>query len=72
MLKTSMYLTLSVYCGFSLLAGIASLILPIETLGRSLQESSLDEETGEQKTTTTSQLNGATHSSEQRKINQVE
>eukprot|EP00064_Thunnus_orientalis_P017537 superscaffoldBa00003755_g17621 len=31
MLRTSVYLTLSVYCGCSLLAGIASLILPIET-----------------------------------------
>ncbi len=72
MLRTSMYLTLSVYCGFSLLAGAASLILPIETLGRSLQESSLDQETGEQRTTTTSRSNGVTHSSEKRKINQEE
>uniref|UniRef100_A0A3Q3AF91 Synaptic vesicle 2-related protein-like n=1 Tax=Kryptolebias marmoratus TaxID=37003 RepID=A0A3Q3AF91_KRYMA len=38
MLRTSVYLTLSVYCGCSLLAAIASLILPIETLGRGLQE----------------------------------
>ncbi|XP_054896686.1 synaptic vesicle 2-related protein-like isoform X1 [Poeciliopsis prolifica] len=42
LLRTSMYLTLSVYCGFSLLAALASIFLPIETLGRSLQESSLD------------------------------
>ncbi|XP_067430936.1 synaptic vesicle 2-related protein [Thunnus thynnus] len=46
MLRTSVYLTLSVYCGCSLLAGIASLILPIETSGRSLQESNLDHEAG--------------------------
>uniref|UniRef100_A0A672ZRV6 Synaptic vesicle 2-related protein-like n=1 Tax=Sphaeramia orbicularis TaxID=375764 RepID=A0A672ZRV6_9TELE len=38
MLRTSTYLTLSVYCGCSLLAGGASLVLPIETLGRGLQE----------------------------------
>lgn len=44
MLRTSMRLTLSVYCGCSLLAGVASLILPIETLGRGLQESSQEPE----------------------------
>uniref|UniRef100_A0A3B4FQI6 SV2 related protein b n=1 Tax=Pundamilia nyererei TaxID=303518 RepID=A0A3B4FQI6_9CICH len=43
--RTSVYLTLSVYCSCSLLAGVASWLLPIETLGRNLQESSLDQET---------------------------
>ncbi|XP_012704812.2 synaptic vesicle 2-related protein [Fundulus heteroclitus] len=66
MLRTSVYLTLSVYCGCSLLAGIASLILPIETLGRGLQESSLDQEAVEHTTNiTTSQSNGTTHSTDQ-------
>nr|XP_057907249.1 synaptic vesicle 2-related protein isoform X2 [Doryrhamphus excisus] len=39
LLRQSVYLTLAVYCGCSLLAGIVSLFLPIETLGRALQES---------------------------------
>ncbi|KAM9306266.1 synaptic vesicle 2-related protein [Pholidichthys leucotaenia] len=39
LLRTSVYLTLSVYCACGLLAGAASLFLPIETLGRNLQES---------------------------------
>ncbi|KAM4532976.1 synaptic vesicle 2-related protein isoform 2-T2 [Fundulus diaphanus] len=66
MLRTSVYLTLSVYCGCSLLAGIAALILPIETLGRGLQESSLDQEAVEHTTNiTTSQSNGTTHSMDQ-------
>uniref|UniRef100_A0A3B5BAG8 Synaptic vesicle 2-related protein-like n=1 Tax=Stegastes partitus TaxID=144197 RepID=A0A3B5BAG8_9TELE len=63
MLRTSVYLTLSVYVGVSVLAGVASLILPIETLGRSLQESSRDQEAGGQ---TTSQSNGTTDSTDQR------
>ncbi|XP_035523979.1 synaptic vesicle 2-related protein-like [Morone saxatilis] len=42
LLRTSVYLTLSLYCGCCLLAGVASLILPIETMGRGLQESNLD------------------------------
>ncbi|KAF3702052.1 Synaptic vesicle 2-related protein [Channa argus] len=62
MLRTSVYLTLSVYCGCSLLAGIASLILPIETSGRGLQESDIDQGARGQSTTTTSQSNGTTHS----------
>uniref|UniRef100_A0A3Q3LTV0 Synaptic vesicle 2-related protein-like n=1 Tax=Mastacembelus armatus TaxID=205130 RepID=A0A3Q3LTV0_9TELE len=65
MLRTSVYLTLSVYCGCCLLAGIASLLLPIETLGRGLQESSPDQEAARQTTTTNSQTNGTTHSSDQ-------
>lgn len=60
-----MYLTLSVYCGCSVLAGVASLILPIETLGRGLQESRLDQEDRGQTTNMASQSNGATHFSEQ-------
>ncbi|KAM8742834.1 synaptic vesicle 2-related protein [Acanthopagrus schlegelii] len=52
LLRSSVYLTLSIYLCCSLLAGIASLILPIETLGRGLQESSLDQEAGGQTTTT--------------------
>ncbi|KAM4527934.1 synaptic vesicle 2-related protein [Odontesthes bonariensis] len=66
MLRTSVYLTLSMYCGLCLLAGVASLILPVETLGRSLQESSLEKEAGGQTTTTTtSQTYDSTHSAEQ-------
>uniref|UniRef100_UPI003AAAC3B1 synaptic vesicle 2-related protein-like isoform X1 n=1 Tax=Centroberyx gerrardi TaxID=166262 RepID=UPI003AAAC3B1 len=56
LLRTSVYLTLSVYCGFCLLAAGASLCLPIETLGRGLQESG--QLTGEQVITRTSQANG--------------
>ncbi|XP_041816100.1 synaptic vesicle 2-related protein [Chelmon rostratus] len=61
MLRVSVNLTLSMYCSCCLLAGVASLILPIETLGRGLQESSLDQEAGEQRTTTTRQSNLAPH-----------
>ncbi|TMS08562.1 Synaptic vesicle 2-related protein [Larimichthys crocea] len=58
MLRTSVRLALSLYCVFCLLAGVASLFLPIETLGRVLQESNLDQvPEGEQTTATTSQLN---------------
>ncbi|XP_068561624.1 synaptic vesicle 2-related protein-like [Cebidichthys violaceus] len=64
LLRTSVYGTLSLYCGFSLLGGIASLILPIETLGRGLQESSLDEEDGEQTTTTTTSESNDTNAGE--------
>ncbi|XP_068191236.1 synaptic vesicle 2-related protein-like isoform X2 [Antennarius striatus] len=42
-LRKSLSLTLFLYCGCSLLAGVASLFLPIETSGRSLQESSLNQ-----------------------------
>ncbi|KAK2819139.1 hypothetical protein Q5P01_024700 [Channa striata] len=65
MLRESVYLTLSVYCGCSLLAGIASLFLPIETLGRGLQESDFDQEPRGQSTTTASRSNGTTHSTGQ-------
>uniref|UniRef100_A0A8C9YM00 SV2 related protein b n=1 Tax=Sander lucioperca TaxID=283035 RepID=A0A8C9YM00_SANLU len=41
LLRTSMFGALSFYCGLSLLGGVASLILPFETLGRVMQESSL-------------------------------
>uniref|UniRef100_A0A8C6PKD4 Synaptic vesicle 2-related protein-like n=1 Tax=Nothobranchius furzeri TaxID=105023 RepID=A0A8C6PKD4_NOTFU len=61
MLRTSVPFTLSVYCSCSLLAGIASLILPIETCGRGLQESSVIQETGGQ-TATSRQPNGTTPS----------
>uniref|UniRef100_A0A667ZVP8 Synaptic vesicle 2-related protein-like n=1 Tax=Myripristis murdjan TaxID=586833 RepID=A0A667ZVP8_9TELE len=40
LLRTSVYLTLSVYCGCCLLAAGASMLLPVETLGKGLQESS--------------------------------
>ncbi|KAM4634747.1 synaptic vesicle 2-related protein-like [Polymixia lowei] len=53
LLRTSVYLTLSVYCGISLLAAMASMCLPTETSGRGLQESS--DSTGEQEKTRTSQ-----------------
>ncbi|KAM9841674.1 synaptic vesicle 2-related protein [Aulostomus maculatus] len=46
LLKTSVYLTLSLYCCCSLLAGVVALLLPIETLGKNLQES--DQEAGQQ------------------------
>lgn len=62
MLRTSVYLTLALYCACSLLGGIASLILPIETSGRSLQESRGDQEAGQPASTTTSQSNDATQS----------
>ncbi|MEQ2267230.1 hypothetical protein XENORESO_003311, partial [Xenotaenia resolanae] len=65
MLRTSVYLTLSVYCGCSLLAAIASLILPIETLGRGLQESEHYQEALGQTTNVTSQSNGTTQSMDQ-------
>ncbi|XP_034565895.1 synaptic vesicle 2-related protein [Notolabrus celidotus] len=61
LLRKSVYLTLSMYCGLCLLAGIAALILPIETLGRSLQESNTDQE-ARHTNATTSQSNGAAHS----------
>ncbi|XP_072228190.1 synaptic vesicle 2-related protein-like [Leuresthes tenuis] len=65
LLRTSVYLTLSVYCCCCLLAGVASLILPVETLGRSLQESSFEQEAeGQTTTVTTSQTYGSTHSAE--------
>uniref|UniRef100_A0A3Q0SD96 SV2 related protein b n=1 Tax=Amphilophus citrinellus TaxID=61819 RepID=A0A3Q0SD96_AMPCI len=65
LLRKSVYLTLSVYCGFSLLAGVASLILPVETLGRNLQESTVDQEAGGQTAATTSQSNSTTDSADQ-------
>ncbi|XP_062410107.1 synaptic vesicle 2-related protein-like [Sardina pilchardus] len=39
LLRSSVYLTLSVYCVCSLLAAVAAWFLPIETAGRALQES---------------------------------
>ncbi|XP_068609303.1 synaptic vesicle 2-related protein-like [Brachionichthys hirsutus] len=44
MLRYSVYLTLSVYIAISLLAGVACLSLPVETLGRGLQETYLEQE----------------------------
>ncbi|KAG8010694.1 Synaptic vesicle 2-related protein [Nibea albiflora] len=65
MLRVSVRLALSLYCGFCLLAGVAALLLPIETLGRFLQESNPDQEAeGEQTTATTCQLNSTTQRSE--------
>ncbi|KAL2100506.1 hypothetical protein ACEWY4_004900 [Coilia grayii] len=40
LLRSSVYLTLSVYCVCSLLAAVATWFLPIETAGRGLEESS--------------------------------
>ncbi|XP_063744912.1 synaptic vesicle 2-related protein-like isoform X3 [Eleginops maclovinus] len=51
MLRQSVNATLSFYFIFCLLGGVASLLLPIETLGRGLQESCLDQE-AEQQTAT--------------------
>ncbi|CAJ1070556.1 synaptic vesicle 2-related protein [Xyrichtys novacula] len=61
MLRKSVYLTLSMYCGCCLLAGIAALILPIETLGRNLQESNTDPE-ARHTNKNTEQSNGTTNS----------
>ncbi|XP_034090093.1 synaptic vesicle 2-related protein-like isoform X1 [Gymnodraco acuticeps] len=65
MLRQSVRATLSFYLIFCLLGGVASLLLPIETLGRVLQESCLDQEAGQQ-TGTTNQTNKTAHSSDQR------
>ncbi len=53
-----MSFTLAMYCSCSVLAGVASLILPIETAGRGLQESGPDYEAGEQTITRAGQSNG--------------
>ncbi|XP_076019634.1 synaptic vesicle 2-related protein-like isoform X2 [Genypterus blacodes] len=42
MLRKSMYLTLSIYCGVSMLAAGMSLFLPFETLGKPMVETSLE------------------------------
>ncbi|XP_068609306.1 synaptic vesicle 2-related protein-like [Brachionichthys hirsutus] len=55
MLRRSVYLALSLYCGCSLLAGVACLILPIESSGRSLQESNLNQMAGAQEVTATNE-----------------
>nr|XP_043867732.1 synaptic vesicle 2-related protein [Solea senegalensis] len=55
MLRSSVNLTLALYCGCSVLAGVASLLLPIETLGRGLQESSVNQEATGQTTAMTSE-----------------
>ncbi|XP_024154455.1 synaptic vesicle 2-related protein [Oryzias melastigma] len=65
LLRSSVYVTLSVYCACGLVAGIASLLLPIETLGRGLQESNLDQEVERQGTATPSQSYGTTQNTEQ-------
>ncbi|XP_038590431.1 synaptic vesicle 2-related protein-like isoform X1 [Micropterus salmoides] len=67
LLGISRYLTLSMYCGCGLLAGVACLNLPIETLGRGLQNTSLYKEAGEKTITTPSQPNGTTDSSDQQR-----
>lgn len=58
MLSTSLYLTLSIYIACGLLATVASLLLPLETLGRGLQESQVDGEAGLQTTTAPSKPSG--------------
>ncbi|XP_058473459.1 synaptic vesicle 2-related protein [Solea solea] len=55
MLRSSVNLTLALYCGCSVLAGVASLLLPIETLGRGLQESSVNQEARGQATAVTTE-----------------
>ncbi|XP_029940305.1 synaptic vesicle 2-related protein-like [Salarias fasciatus] len=42
LLRTSLHLTLAVYCGCSLLAAFACLFLPTETAGKRLQETNLN------------------------------
>ncbi|KAF7667544.1 hypothetical protein LDENG_00057870 [Lucifuga dentata] len=64
MLRTSVYLTLSLYCGCCLLAAGMSLCLPIETLGRGLQESSLQQARA-RATPRTDLSNDRTHSTAQ-------
>ncbi|XP_049909750.1 synaptic vesicle 2-related protein-like [Epinephelus moara] len=64
LLRASLPVTLSFYCVLSLLGGIVSLLLPIETLGRTLQESGHDQEAGEQTVAPTSNSNNTTHPSE--------
>uniref|UniRef100_A0A8C5HH33 Synaptic vesicle 2-related protein-like n=1 Tax=Gouania willdenowi TaxID=441366 RepID=A0A8C5HH33_GOUWI len=58
LLRTSVYPTISLYCGCSLLAGIACLILPFETLGKNLQESHLDQEADGQTSSAADNSNG--------------
>lgn len=55
-------MTLSVYIACSLLASIACLLLPLETMGRGLQESVYDGEAGLQTTTTPSKSSGIMYS----------
>ncbi|KAM3599389.1 uncharacterized protein V6R79_004804 [Siganus canaliculatus] len=63
MLRTSVYSTLSLYCGCCLLAGVACLILPIETLGKGLHESGVDQEPDKQpRLTPTNERYGTTAS----------
>uniref|UniRef100_A0A4W6CQW9 SV2 related protein b n=1 Tax=Lates calcarifer TaxID=8187 RepID=A0A4W6CQW9_LATCA len=54
LLRSSVPVTVLVYCCCAVLAGIASLILPIETLGRALQESHPGQEARGQTSSTTS------------------
>uniref|UniRef100_A0A8C5D6Q4 Synaptic vesicle 2-related protein-like n=1 Tax=Gouania willdenowi TaxID=441366 RepID=A0A8C5D6Q4_GOUWI len=60
LLRTSVYPTISLYCGCSLLAGIACLNLPFETLGKNLRESHLDQEDEGQTIKTAIHSNGTT------------
>lgn len=60
MLRASLYLTLSIYCGCAVLAGIACLMLPIETLGRGLQEYTVNQEAAVVTTTKAGQSSGGT------------
>lgn len=58
LLRLSVSFTLSVYWVCALLAGIAALLLPIETLGRSMQEA--EQEAGAEPTPSTDQMPSST------------
>ncbi|XP_029024039.1 synaptic vesicle 2-related protein [Betta splendens] len=60
LLRTSVYLTLAVYCACSVVAGAASMLLPIETLGRGLRETGPDPDTEGRTSATNRQSNGPT------------
>uniref|UniRef100_A0A3P8Z0F0 Synaptic vesicle 2-related protein n=2 Tax=Esox lucius TaxID=8010 RepID=A0A3P8Z0F0_ESOLU len=61
LLKTSVYMTLSVYCVCCLLAAVASMLLPVETTGLGLQESCTI--AGAQEMKTTSQMSNVSEAS---------
>lgn len=61
MLTMSLYLTLSIYCGCCLLSAIACVMLPIETMGMGLRESTFDGD-AVPSNTTNNRSSGATFS----------
>ncbi|XP_048114474.1 synaptic vesicle 2-related protein-like isoform X3 [Alosa alosa] len=61
LLRSSVYLTLSVYCVCSLLGAVAAWFLPIETAGRALQESTQLNNNGPQDMTSLPPASQASH-----------